>query len=296
MQREEKMDQIKMNKANLQNIEIDMIRITHRCPRRCSHCSQSPNTGLEWISAAQFRKNIKKIEQIKQRTGNDLLANYLLTTTDSDPFFHPKLGEICESLVELTGKKFYLLTSGWPNTRTLQRSAERIAQNPNLSYKIALTLSNYPTNISIFQNLSVLENAIRTFAVLGDQFVISPQYSFPYATNPDHIHSQEKVMDLLRAAVSNAGYRLSDFRGRIWPRPIIALGRGKNLVSSMQSIRIEAENPPTLVSTRETERPFSGYLDLDGALRICHAPRAILNRMLTDYQPYLGADWFEHSL
>ena len=275
--------------VHLQNIEIDMIRITQKCPRRCSHCSQSPDTGLQWVSVAQFRKNIHRLVQIKERTGNDLLAQYLLTTTDSDPLFHPNLPDICESLVELTGRKFYLLTSGWPMSRTLQRNAEKIAANPHISFKIALTLSNFPTNVSIYQNAKILENAIRTFGVLGDQFVISPQYSYPYNQNSTHIHSQEQVMDLLRSVISGAGYRMSDFQ--ICPRPIIALGRGKNLVSSIQSLRIEAENPPSIISTREKSRPFSGYIDLDGTLRVYRAPRAILNRMLTDYQPYLGVDF-----
>lgn len=290
-QHEEKM-KTNFDEANLQNIEIDMIRITEQCPRRCSHCSQSPEAGLKWISVTQFRENIRKIVKIRERTGNDLLANYLLTTTDSDPLFHPQLPEICESLVELTGRKFYLLTSGWPMSRKLQRNAEKIAENPHLSFKIALTLSNFPTNVSIYQNAKILENAIRTFGVLEDQFVISPQYSDPYKKNSTHIHSQEQIMDLLRFAISGAGYRMSDFKGRIWPRPIIGLGRAKELgVSTMQSIRIEAEEPPSVISLRERQRLFSGYLDLKGGLHIYQAPRAILNRMLTDYQSYLGDDW-----
>lgn len=277
------------DEANLQNIEIDMIRITEQCPRRCSHCSQSPETGLKWISVTQFRENIRNIMKVRERTGNDLFANYLLTTTDSDPLFHPQLPEICKSLVELTGRKFYLLTSGWPLSRKLQRNAEMLAQNPNLFYKIALTLSNFPTNVSIYQNAKILENAIRTLGILKNQFVISPQYSHLPKKKPDHIHSYEQVMDLLRSTISGAGYRMNDFH--IVPRPIIALGRGKNLVSSTSKLRIEAENPPCEISSRENSRSFSGLLNLDGTIQVIRAPRAILNRMLTDYRPYTGSDW-----
>ena len=99
---------------SLNTIEVDTLRLTQNCPRGCYHCSQSPALGLKAISVQQFRKNIEKVQRIKQQTGNDILSDYLLTTTDSDPFYNRNLFELAKILFDVTGKQFYLLTSGWP--------------------------------------------------------------------------------------------------------------------------------------------------------------------------------------
>ncbi|MBI2665358.1 radical SAM protein, partial [Candidatus Woesearchaeota archaeon] len=133
-------------------VEIDMLKITDKCPRACSHCSQDPSVGLKVISIEQFESNIDEILKIRER-GNDILANYVLTSTDSDPFLHPHLAKLVEIFYNKTGRKFYLLTSGWYDTPRFQKNADWIANHPEFVERVALTLSNFPTNpSSIFAN------------------------------------------------------------------------------------------------------------------------------------------------
>ncbi len=76
--------------------------------------------------------------------------------------------------------------------------------------------------------------------------------------------------------------KIKEFGRRIFPRPVIGLGRAGTLLEIRKNAtyRIEAEDPSPIISTRETERPYSGLVDIKGNLLYLEAPRAILNRGL----------------
>ncbi len=268
----------------LRKIEIDTFQLNQGCPRACDHCSQDPETRLRNVSPGSFKCYVESVRKINEQIGNDLLARYLLTATDSDPFLHSHLAELVQSLCETTGKRFYLLTSGWFLRDTFQQNAEWIVEHPDTVEKVSLTLSNYPTNpASLFDNMDQLVNAVRTLSKLPeDKFIISPQYT----ENIDgyHIHSQKQGEDLLSYVLKRAGLSRVDFEGRIFPRPIIGLGRALTTlnVGAQTVYRIEAE--PTVISTREQEKPYSGMVDIEGNLLVMKAPRAILNRDLKKYR------------
>lgn len=151
--------------------------------------------------------------------------------------------------------------------------------------RVALTLSNYPTNpASLFDNMDVLINAVKTLRALPeDKFIISPQYT--PEEDKYHIHSQKQVEDLLSYVLQKAGCSRDEFKDRIFPRPIIGLGRAiTTLKVGAQAIyRIEAE--PIVISTSEKEKPYSGMINIEGNLLVMKAPRAILNRELSMYLP-----------
>ena len=114
----------------LRKIEIDTLQISENCLRNCLHCSVSPDRVIETINMAHFKKYVLALARINEETGNDLIANYLHTSIDSDPLFHPELATIVETLIETTGKKFYFLTQGWYGINQFQKNAEWIANNP----------------------------------------------------------------------------------------------------------------------------------------------------------------------
>lgn len=271
----------------LQCIEIDTLRITRNCPRGCSHCSQDPKKGLAQVGVDQFGRVVDALADIRHSTGNDLLANYVLTTTDSDPFLHKELSSLVKMLCDGTGKRFYLLTSGWFEHRYFQRNADWIAQNPDYVERVALTLSNFPTNPgSVFRNARLLTNAVRTFGEMPEgKFVISPQYI--EGVDGHNVYSRKQTDDLLDHVLDEAGFSRKEFSGRIHYRPITGLGRALTVlgVNDVQTIRIEAEDPPPIISTREDERIYSGLVDMDGRLLVMNAHRAILNRDLDHYVP-----------
>ena len=273
------------NISFLEKVEVDILKITDKCTKACVHCSQSPEVGLSYISVKKFNDNIDNLVRIKEETGNDLLANYILTSTDSDPFLHPDLAELTKNLYQKTSKKFYLLTSGWYDHDKFQKNADWILNNPEYIEKAALTLSNFPTNpSSIFNNAKLFINAVKTFGDLPeDKFIISPQYT--EGVNDYHIHSKKQVKDLLNYVIDKAGFNKKHFEGRIHYRPIIGLGRASSKldVKEVEQYRIEAENPLPVISTREEERPYSGLINIKGELLIIEAQRAILNRNLKDY-------------
>ncbi|HLC71922.1 MAG TPA: hypothetical protein VJI32_07985 [Candidatus Nanoarchaeia archaeon] len=268
----------------LRQIEIDTFQLNDGCPRACDHCSQDPETRLRNVPPESFKRYVQSIKKINEKMGDDMLARYLLTATDSDPFLHSQLAELVQGLYKITGKKFYLLTSGWFERGTFQQNAAWIVEHPEMVERVALTLSNYPTNpASLFDNVDVLVNAVRTLRQLPeDKFVISPQYTGE--ADNYHIHSQKQVEDLLRYVVQKAGCGRDEFEGRIFPRPIIGLGRAATTlrVGAQSVYRIEAE--PLVISTREQEKPYSGMIDIGGNLLVMKAPRAILNRELKDYK------------
>lgn len=271
----------------LGQIEIDTFKITDRCPRACSHCSQSPDIGLSVVSLEDFGKYVKAIAKLKEETGNDLLTNYLLTSTDSDPFLHPQLADVVQALHEATRKRFYLLTSGWYVRSRFQMNADWIAKHPGLVERVSLTLSNFPTNpSSVYENMEILVNVVRTFGRMPeDKFAISPQYNAE--VGDENIHSEKQIADLLDYVLKRAGFSRTSFEGRIFFRPVIGLGRASALlgVKKQATYRIEAEDPLPVISTRETERPYSGLVDMQGNLLVMEAPRAILNRKLGSYEP-----------
>ena len=270
----------------LETIEIDTLKITDKCPRACDHCSQDPRLGLESISVENFERSIDEIAKIKREGGNDLLANYVLTSTDSDPFLHPQLAKLVEVFHDKTGKRFYLLTSGWYDNPIFQKNADWIAEHPEYVERVALTLSNFPTNpSSMFDNARLQSNVIRTFAQMQeDKFLISPQYM--EKVDRYHIHSRKQTEDLLDHVLREAGMTRKDFQGRIHYRPIIGLGRAITQlgVQRREEYRIEAEDPLPIISERELERPYSGLIDLSGNLLVLRAPRAILNRDVHMYK------------
>lgn len=273
------------NHSILSKVEVDILKITDKCIRACDHCSQNPEKGMNYISVKQFNENIDNLVRIKEETGNNILADYILTSTDSDPFLHPELAQLTKTLYEKTSKKFYFLTSGWYNHNNFQKNADWIFNNSEYVEKVALTLSNFPTNpSSIFNNVELLVNAVRTFGNLPkNKFVISPQYT--EGLSDYHIHSKKQVEDLLNYVINKAGYNKNHFEGRICYRSIIGLGRANSKldVKEVKQYRIEAEDPLPIISTREEERPYSGLIDFEGDLLIIEAPRAILNRSLKDY-------------
>lgn len=269
----------------LGDIEIDTLKITDKCPRACDHCSQDPIAGLCSIPAGQFEANVDDIMKIREK-GNDLLARYVLTSTDSDPFLHPHLADLVKIFYDKTGKRFYLLTSGWYDHPKFQRNADWVAQHPDYIERVALTLSNFPTNpSSIFDNARLQSNAIKTFREMPEEkFMISPQYV--EEVDRYHIHSRRQVEDLLDHVLREAGSARKQFDGRIHYRSVIGLGRALTKLGVRRRVeyRIEAESPPPIISVREQERPYSGLIDLEGNLLVLKAPRAILNRDLHLYQ------------
>ena len=275
----------------LNQIEIDTLQISRNCTRQCSHCSQEQGTRVQLVSLGDFKRALNSLVEIKSKTGNDLLSNYVLTTTDSDPFLHTQLANIVQRLHDTTGKNFYLLTSGWyldnGYADAYQKNAEWIAENPEIVERVALTLSNFPTNpISNYQNVGILANVVRTFGGMpDDKFVISPQYNGEVSETDKHSEKQTKI--LLKDVLSEVSYTKRDFAGRIFYRPVIGLGRASTIlgVEKVEQYRIEAEDPIPEISTREAERPYSGYVNLESDLLVIEAPRAILNRELGEYKP-----------
>ena len=270
----------------LELIEIDTIQLVSGCPRACSHCSQSPLSALKQISPLRLSESLACLMELKEKTGNEMLARYILTSTDSDPFLCANLAKIVDSFYNNTAKRIYLLTSGWFDRRIYIENAEWIANNPNKVEKVALTLSNFPTNPrSLFDNADFYIRAVSTFAEpLQEKFIISPQYNSEVGAT--HIHSLQQTGDLLDYVLKSAGQSRENFLGRLYFRPIIGIGRADSVlaVQKISEYRIEAEEPPPLVSTREFARPYSGMLDINGNLRVLKAKRAILNRELTAYQ------------
>ncbi|MFH0701586.1 MAG: radical SAM protein [Candidatus Woesearchaeota archaeon] len=269
----------------LGKVEIDTLQITSNCPRRCEHCSQNPGTRLLKISVEQFEANVDEIIKIKEK-GNDLLTNYVLTSADSEPFLHPDLARLVELFHDKTGKRFYLLTSGWYDYPTFQQNADWIASHPEYVERVALTVSHLPTNpSSIYDCARLQSNVIKTFKEMSeDKFLISPQYN--EEVDKYHIHSRKHVEDLLNNILREAGLTKEQFQGRIHYRPIIGLGRAveKLGVQKSEVYRIEAEIPAPVISERESKRPYSGLIDMVGDLLVLEAPRAILNRELKEYQ------------
>lgn len=286
------MEEMLASYDGLDRVEIDILQISRNCTRQCSHCSQSPKARMEFVPPSKFRKTIDAISEFKEKSGNSLLANYLLTSTDSDPFLHPHLAKIVKALFEITGKRFYLLTSGWylngHDADEYQKNAEWIAEHPETIEKIALTVSNFPTNPpSNYENAQILTNAIKTFGKMPkDKFVLSPQYNAE--VDKRNIHSKFQVKYLLQYAISSANCSESDFSERIFYRPIIGIGKAREIlnVQHVEDYRIEAESPVPNISLRERERPDSGFVNLEGDLLITRAPRALLNRNLKSYVPF----------
>lgn len=266
----------------LELIEIDTFRITIGCPTNCIHCGMDPQAKLLYsLPLKDFISFVKAVEKVRIRTGNSLLANYLLTGTDSDPFYNPDFGEMCQVLYEITGKAFYALTSGWlPTAKRSQQAAELIAKNPEIIERVQLTLSHFPRHEKFRQaHPELLANVIETFSPLGSKFIISPQYAEGH-----NQYSLERTLELLDESLYHLGKSRGDFA--LYDRSVIGLGRSKKelRIELLHLINTLAEEPPPPISHRP-ERPFSGLVDTWGCLLALREPRGLYNRNIEDYRP-----------
>lgn len=266
----------------LELIEPDTFRLTIGCPTNCIHCGMCPEPRLLYVLPLKdFLSYVKAIDKTQLRTGINLLANYLLTGTDSDPFYNPEFGEMCKALYETLGKKFYAVTSGWlPNAKSSQQAAELIAKNPEIVEKVQLTLSHFPRHEKFKRDHpGLLANIIETFGPLGDKLIISPQYAEGHEE-----YSLERTLELLDDSLYLLGKSRQDFT--ICERAVIGAGRSKEELGilTMRLINTIAEEPAPPIS-RYPERPFSGLFDTWGCLLVLKEQRGFYTRNIEDYRP-----------
>lgn len=278
-----------LEKENLEvrsQVEIDRVQLGIGCPVGCVHCSRDPVRKRTWfMDADEFERIIKIGIQIKPT----LLARYLLTDSDFDPFQNPDIVTICKLLLDHTGIRFYLLTSLLPPTTELRQSADYLASHPDLIERIAITISHFPLLVktNYDQYINAVTDGVRRFLPLMKQnkLVLSPQF------NDEDLHelySEEKVMQTFSKIIARLGLEMTDVAHITYPRPVIGLGRAKTALFVKKDIqtRIEAElshGQSPIISVREQERPYSGMLARGGVFMVCKSPRAMLNAI--DWKP-----------
>lgn len=262
---------------DLKQVEIDTIQISSGCSNACDGCAQSPESKISFMDDSVFRESVSKYPA-------ELFTNYIFASINSEPLLHPRFGEMAEFFYEQTGKKFYVLTSGWNNNEVADKNAEWIVKNSDKIERVSMTLSNFPKYANdIPSRAKVLSKILKTFSGMPlEKLVISPQYK---EEDKKSIYSREQTELLLNLTLQKAGISYDALKERIFFRPIINLGRAKSFGVAKDVIyRIEAEQPAPIISTREEERPYSGMIALDGSLKVIEAPRGILNRSVEKYQ------------
>lgn len=267
----------KAEQSKLREIEIDTFQLLKGCPTACSHCSQDPKSKItQMMTLEGFTENVHAIIE----NGGPVFAPRMLTGRDTDPFYNPDFGQMVVDFNDLTGSRFYVLTSGWIGSGG-QKSAEHIVTNSTAIERVLLTLSDFPENPVIRKkHVEILGNAIKTFSPLlrENKFVISPQYVADIAGSVRY--SLETTEALLDASLTYAGISRSDFEGRLHYRPVEGFGRAitkLGLPKAEESIPTIADVSIEKAEYRE-ERPYSGAITVNDELRVWKGPRGLLNQ------------------
>ncbi len=300
-----------IGKRILQLTEFDTIQISKNCPRGCRDCSQSPTYNYSIMPLETFERAVEKVLELEGEIKKELFTRYVLTSTDSDPFFHPKLYDILKCFKEMTGKRFYLLTSGWflhenqnrksniltaANVKKWQENAEAIAADPEVIESLTITVKASPTNPqTVEETEDILVNTIRTFRSFPyGKLMLTPQYVPGPLENlkENSIFTASFLQEFVDRILDRVGGGIREkLTGKIFYRPIVGLGGAvHNLGLSPATpfdYRVEAEQPPPPITTpeNEIERPFSGMIAINGKLKILEAPRARLYRDISKYHP-----------
>lgn len=269
------------NPLILSHTEIDRFQLSTGCPVGCSHCSRDPSANhIAFMDPQNFLNSLEILNTIKQRMWLDLLANYVVTDTDSEPFLGKNLVEFCRILLDKTGRQFYLLTSGLPFNDSFRKSADSIVDSPYLVHKVSITISHFSrlAETSLQRYTETLTEVVHLLSPLmqHNKLVLSPQYN---EEDEGGLHSMHKTLDTFGKIVRNAGLSERELEGIVFPRPVIGLGRAstKLNVKRQAKCRIEAESPSPSISNREPERPYSGMITIGGVLMVCKSTRASLN-------------------
>ncbi len=280
---------------DLLNMEIDLIELNYGCIENCSHCSESPYPQMVHTQVKTITQAVKFLKKAEGRLKTELFANYWYPFPASDPFMHPQLFEICDSLWKLRGICVYLLSTGWNRSRG-ERTAKALSDEPRSLRRVLITISNFPklAQFDPEKHRSRLADSISNLQQIWDStdadgkpiFVLSAQYIASPRKGQEFL-SEEATMDVVSDVCKRASVPMTTWLkdGRIHSRPITSLGRAKSELGvkecSTLTIGTERHLPPI---SRFLERQYSGLITRTGELARHPGLRGTLGRHRDDWE------------
>jgi len=280
------------------DIEIDLIEMTVGCAEQCSHCSESPDTGVRHGEVAVLLDAVQALVQLEAKLEEELFGHYWYPFPASDPLAYPSLFDLCHGIWRRRALPVYLLSLGWNRSLGAQ-TARRFCERPNSVFRIAITVSNF----SRLAKLNPERHRERLAASLNDLrplwtargpdgkplVLLSPQYIEHSADSI--LFSESCTFSLLEDICRRVRLPLRSWleERRVFPRPVTGLGRAVTEldITASDEYSITAEQPCPPIS-KHPERHRSGLVARDGSLAVLPSPRGLLGRERARWQTLAG--------